>query len=154
MGITAPERESVRHLPICFSKELYTNCLVCCNKAHVPPICQVEIRSESKEKKKTITSGCFLHQWPSSPIPLRFVVSVTFFPTRPLCILVVPFNPQSEGWPNSPFNSSIPSNTISTTRQNPLFLSEVRATPGYAVLHTRGNHAYCPQKRKKKENRK
>lgn len=36
--------------PICFSKELYTNCLAC-NKAHVPPICQVEIRSESREKR-------------------------------------------------------------------------------------------------------
>lgn len=71
MGITAPEkRESVRHLPICFSKELYTNCLVCCNKAcHVPPICQVKIRSESRKKKKNITSGCFLHQWPFEPPP-------------------------------------------------------------------------------------
>lgn len=51
MGITAPERYSVPPFPICCSKELYTNIALHAARLMFPPICQVEIRSESRVKK-------------------------------------------------------------------------------------------------------
>lgn len=80
MGITAPESANPSAIcPSAFRKN-YTPIALCCNKAHVPPICQVEIRSESRKKKKKHNFRLLLAPIiPFSLLPPRSVVSVTVF---------------------------------------------------------------------------
>ncbi|KAL6891935.1 hypothetical protein GGI43DRAFT_204404 [Trichoderma evansii] len=54
--------------PSAFRKN-YTPIALYCNKAHVPPICQVEIRSESRKKKKNATSAASRTDNPLKPLP-------------------------------------------------------------------------------------